>query len=43
MCRSTKQAGNTLGISDVTLKVHRGKLMQKMGASSFAELVRMAG
>jgi FixJ family two-component response regulator len=37
-----KQAAAELGISDVTLQIHRGKIMQKMGASSLAELVRMA-
>jgi len=37
-----KQAAVELGISEVTLQIHRGKIMQKMGASSLAELVRMA-
>jgi len=37
-----KQACAELGISEVTLKVHRGKVMHKMAADSFAELVRMA-
>jgi FixJ family two-component response regulator len=37
-----KQAGAVLGISEVTVKAHRGKVMQKMKASSFAELVKMA-
>lgn len=37
-----KQAAAALGISEVTLQVHRGQIMRKMGASSFAELVRMA-
>ena len=37
-----KQAAVELGISEVTLQIHRGKIMQKMAAGSFAELVRMA-
>ena len=38
-----KQAAAKLGISKVTLQIHRGKIMQKMKAESLAELVRMAG
>ncbi len=38
-----KQAAARLGISEVTLQIHRGKIMQKMQAESLAELVRMAG
>lgn len=38
-----KQAAAELGISEVTLQIHRGHIMKKMGAASFAELVRMAG
>ena len=38
-----KQAAEELGISEVTLQIHRGKIMQKMKADSLAELVRMAG
>jgi FixJ family two-component response regulator len=37
-----KQAAAELGISEITLQVHRGKVMKKMGAQSLAELVRMA-
>jgi FixJ family two-component response regulator len=37
-----KQAGAELGISEITVKAHRGQVMQKMGAESFADLVRMA-
>jgi FixJ family two-component response regulator len=37
-----KQAAAELGISDVTMQIHRGKIMQKMGASSLPELVRLA-
>lgn len=38
-----KQAAAKLGISEITLQIHRGRIMKKMGASSLAELVRMAG
>ena len=37
-----KQAAAFLGITEVTLQVHRGQIMRKMEASSFADLVRMA-
>jgi FixJ family two-component response regulator len=37
-----KQAAAELGISEVTLQIHRGKIMRKMGAASLADLVRMA-
>jgi FixJ family two-component response regulator len=37
-----KQAAAFLGISEVTLAVHRGQVMRKMAADSLAELVRMA-
>jgi FixJ family two-component response regulator len=37
-----KQAAAVLGISNVTLQVHRGQIMRKMAAKSLAELVRMA-
>jgi len=37
-----KQAAAELGISEITIQIHRGKIMQKMGAGSLAELVRMA-
>jgi FixJ family two-component response regulator len=40
--RLNKQVGGELGISEITVKAHRGKLMRKMQAGSFAELVRMA-
>jgi FixJ family two-component response regulator len=30
-------------ISEVTIQIHRSKIMKKMGAGSLAELVRMAG
>lgn len=38
-----KQAAAFLGVTEVTLQVHRGQIMRKMQAPSFAELVRMAG
>jgi FixJ family two-component response regulator len=38
-----KQAAAELGISEITLQIHRSKIMKKMGAGSFAELVRMSG
>ena len=37
-----KQAGAELGISETTVKAHRGQVMQKMRANSLADLVRMA-
>jgi FixJ family two-component response regulator len=36
-----KQVGGELGISEITVKAHRGKVMQKMKADSFAALVKM--
>jgi FixJ family two-component response regulator len=38
-----KQAASELGISEVTLQIHRRSIMKKMAAGSLAELVRMAG
>lgn len=37
-----KQIGGELGISEITVKAHRGKVMQKMKATSLADLVKMA-
>jgi FixJ family two-component response regulator len=37
-----KQIGLKLGISEITVKAHRGKMMQKMKADSVADLVKMA-
>ena len=36
-----KQIGFELEISEITVKIHRGRVMNKMGAQSLAELVRM--
>jgi FixJ family two-component response regulator len=36
-----KQVGGELGISEITVKAHRGQVMQKMKANSLADLVRM--
>ena len=37
-----KQVGGELGISEITVKAHRGQVMQKMKADSFADLVKKA-
>ena len=37
-----KQVGSQLGISEITVKAHRGQVMQKMKANSVADLVKMA-
>jgi FixJ family two-component response regulator len=38
-----KQVGFQLGISEITVKAHRGQVMRKMKAASFVDLVIMAG
>jgi FixJ family two-component response regulator len=38
-----KQVGSELGISEITVKAHRGQVMQKMKADSLADLVKMSG
>jgi FixJ family two-component response regulator len=40
--RLNKQVAGELGISEITVKAHRGKMMRKMNADSVAALVRMA-
>jgi FixJ family two-component response regulator len=40
--RLNKQVAAELGISEITVKAHRGRLMRKMHADSVADLVRMA-
>jgi FixJ family two-component response regulator len=38
-----KQAAGELGITEYTVQIHRGHIMQKMKADSFATLVKIAG
>jgi FixJ family two-component response regulator len=38
-----KQVGGELGISEITVKAHRGQVMLKMKANSLADLVKIAG
>ena len=40
--RLNKQAAQTLGIAERTVKLHRARVLEKMGAGSVADLVRMA-
>lgn len=40
--RLNKQIAGELGVSEITVKVHRGRVMEKMGVTSVAELVRLA-
>jgi FixJ family two-component response regulator len=40
--RLNKQIAGDLGISEITVKVHRGQMMRKMKASSLPDLARMA-
>lgn len=40
--RMNKQIAGDLGLSEITVKIHRGTLMRKMEAKSVADLVRMA-
>jgi FixJ family two-component response regulator len=38
-----KQIAAELGTAEKTVKVHRGRMMQKLGVASVAELVRLVG
>jgi FixJ family two-component response regulator len=40
--RLNKQIAGELGTTELTIKVHRGRVMHKMNAASLADLVRMA-
>jgi FixJ family two-component response regulator len=40
--KMNKQVAGDLRISEITVKIHRGAAMHKMGARTYAELVRMA-
>jgi FixJ family two-component response regulator len=40
--RLNKQAAAALGTSEITIKVHRGRVMAKMQATSLADLVNRA-
>jgi FixJ family two-component response regulator len=40
--KMNKHIAAEIGLSEMTVKVHRGRLMKKMGARSIADLVRMA-
>jgi FixJ family two-component response regulator len=37
-----KQIAGELGLSEITVKIHRGKVSRKMSAKTFADLVKMA-
>ncbi len=40
--KMNKQVAGELGLSEITVKIHRGAAMRKMGARTYADLVRMA-
>ena len=40
--KMSKQVAGDLGISEIMVKIHRGAAMHKMGARTYAELVRIA-
>jgi FixJ family two-component response regulator len=40
--KMNKQAAGELGLSEITVKIHRGAAMRKMAARTLADLVRMA-
>jgi FixJ family two-component response regulator len=37
-----KQTAAEIGLAEITVKIHRGHIMKKMGARSLADLIRMA-
>jgi FixJ family two-component response regulator len=37
-----KQIAAEINLAEITVKIHRGRIMKKMGARSLAELVRMS-
>ena len=37
-----KQIAAELGLAEITVKIHRGRIMKKMGAKSLADLLRKA-
>ena len=39
---ANKETGADLGTSAITIGVHRGQIMRKLGANSLAELIRIA-
>jgi FixJ family two-component response regulator len=41
--RLNKQIAHTMGISEKTVKVHRGRVMQKLEVRSLAELIHVSG
>jgi FixJ family two-component response regulator len=40
--KMNKQVAGELGLSEITVKVHRGTLMRKMGVRTLADLVKLA-
>jgi FixJ family two-component response regulator len=40
--KMNKQVAGELGLSEITVKIHRGSAMRKMAARTLADLVRMA-
>ena len=40
--KMNKQVAGDLGLSEITVKTHRGAVMRKMGARTLADLIRMA-
>ena len=41
-CLMNKQIAAEIGLAEITVKIHRGHIMKKMGARSLADLIRMA-